>query len=930
MLSGMSTIDVETARKAIGPWLERDLTEAAQHGELSRAYEVDGMLDRLAELLRGGRYPVLVGDAGVGKTALVHELARRAAEGSAPPGLNELRFLQISLQLRATALKKPQEELGSEFGKLVDALVTLGPDAVVFIRDLHVAYVFDLESRLNLLGFRFPGLVIGEGQPATVQQMFEYTTELEQYYTVVPVHEPDLERARTMLAAWSKEHGREHLGLLSSEALDQTLYLAHRFLPRSRMPRKAIELVRELAETSDEVVLPGEVFDAFCRRHAVPRVLVDPEYVLDPTELETWFASRVLGQQEAVSSIVRMICTIKAALSDVDRPFGAFLFVGPTGVGKTYLASLVAEYLFASRDRMVRINLGDFQSDRAAEALFGDPEGHSIALKRGVLTKRLMGHAFAVLLLDEFEKASRPVHDRFLQLIDEGAFINGAGEVVSCRSTVVVATSNAGADIYRSRSFGFAHTSSIAGLDRELDARLEKWFRVEMLNRFDQIVHFHPLSRRDIRTIARRELGRIARRAGLRQRQIELEIDEAVLDWLAVHGYHPDFGARFLRRCVERSVTTKIAEVLVRDHGRGGDEIRLTVRAGAVVARVVMAEGLAPERAPVQLPEGLTTRRRTLDRAALLAEKATLLERARPRLEGLDGDRQELSAVLQRMNEPGFWDHGADRQTHLEHHRQLEMRVRRHDRLARPILALAEHEDESSPRLAARLETAANALAEWENLEAEEAPASVWMVIRSADPIRPAGELIEKLVEMEVSWCRRLQLEVAVVAYEAHGGDSVERVVLDIEGPGAAAYLSMESGVHRLRRSQEGDLRAIVEIIPKSDGEGVSQQVRELRPRSGRFSLQVSVQTVLRSAERGVEVELLGEEARTLAHVRYDLEAAWAELDSDQPALARSYAEDGAGARDPRTGAVVVRFRDVLRGRLDRLLEAWRARLDSS
>ncbi len=188
--------------------------------------------------------------------------------------------------------------------------------------------------------------------------------------------------------------------------------------------------------------------------------------------------------------------------------------------------------------------MADYQTERAPSVLFGDPGEAKLALRRGVLTQRVAGHPFAVLLLDEFEKAHVKVTDQFLQLFDEGAFINGNGETVACRSMIIIATSNVGAELHREPAAGFA-SQDFARLEHELQRKLAQRFRFELLNRFDQIVHFKPLSRADVRTIAARELQSLKERIGFKRSGLELDVDESVLDWLAVHGYD-----RALRRAL--------------------------------------------------------------------------------------------------------------------------------------------------------------------------------------------------------------------------------------------------------------------------------------------------------------------------------------------------------------------------------------------
>jgi len=555
--------------KAVAQWMERDLTAAALAGELAPAFEIEDTLHQVLEIIASGKHPVLVGPSGVGKTAIIHELIRRATAGRGPSQLENRRVLQFSLRHRAAALKTT-DLMRPNLQKLMTALHEFRDTIVPFFRDFHLAYTFDIESQFQALGFRFPGVILAEGVPTEIMTMFEYEPDLHENYVILNVEEPSLERTACIMDAWAAEQAKERGTHFSKGAQEEALHLGHRFLARAHLPRKALDLLVQVASlkgTGSEVTAV-DVIDRFCRNHRVPRALVDPAIPLDLGELQKRFSDRVLGQPEAARGVIQMVGLIKAGLSDLRRPFGVFLFVGPTGVGKTHLAQLLAEYLFGSSDRLLRLNMADYPKELDAGLLFGIPEANSLSLKRGVLTQRIAGHPFAGLLLDEFEKTHTKVHDRFLQLFDEGVFINGAGETISCRSMILIATTNAGAEVYRGHALGFAGLTDLQTMVKEVDRRLSQHFRFEFLNRFDQVIHFHPLTREHIRTIALRELEKLKERGGLTRRGYGLEVDESVLDWLTAHGYDPHYGARFLRRTIERHVTTAIAEVVVQAGGR--------------------------------------------------------------------------------------------------------------------------------------------------------------------------------------------------------------------------------------------------------------------------------------------------------------------------------------------------------------------------
>ena len=916
-------MDDKEATEVLRVWTERDLTEAVRRSELARAYKVDDVLRTVDELIRSKKHPVLGGPSGVGKTALVHEMVIRSMRADART-LGGRRVLQFSFRQRVTALSEASE-LGGAFQALVEALETQ-PDIVPFFRDFHLAYTYDLEPMIEAMCYRLPGPILAEGRREVIESMLEDTPELNEHYVLVRLEEAGLERAGEILEAWSTDYAAEHGVELSAASLDQGLHLAHRFLSRDRLPRSAIDLLRQTASLlpRTSTVEPGHVLARFSENHRIPRQLVDPDAPLDLKEVRTFFSERVLGQEDAVDAVVRMISMVKAGLSDVRRPFGVFLFAGPTGVGKTHLAQVLAEFLFSSRDRMVRLNMSDYPEEHDAPQLFGNPHAYGVSAKRGLLTVRLSGHPFAVLLLDEFEKANRAVHDRFLQLFDEGWFINGMGEHVPCRSLIIIATSNAGAEVYREQALGFISAPPPNELEAEVERRIHRAFRFEFLNRFDELVHFRPLNREVIRTIAIRELQTFKERSGLRQRSLGLDVDEGVLDWLTVHGYDPHYGARFLRRTIQRSVATSVAETIVKEQPKKGTTVRVSVRGSRVVAEVPKARVRA-ERTAVRMPVGTEAVIRQLDREALLVELQRLTEESLGRLAALDQARDEARGLLERMNVENFWG-SADETSVVDRYRALDVRIRSFERISGPLLDLVERDDlqEVSVEVLGRwLERGSQALTAWAEREADEGATEVWVTLAGASALDGGGGLLADLVEIELAWCRSIGLSGRVAAYAVR--DELPSVaVLDVEGPAAEAYLRMEEGLHRRKTPEGVEERVRLEVVPQGarparEPAGISA----VRLRKLAFGVEVAYRARLLFRERGLRFELLGPERGLLAHAVHDLQERW-RSPVTSPATVRLYKEDGQGARDPRTGAVVATYKDVLRGRLDPILEAWR------
>lgn len=906
------------------PWLERDLTADAAAGKLSPAFCVERPLDQIDTALASGLSPVLSGPPGVGKTAIWHEVARRLAAGGGPPRLRGKRIVQLSIRLRAAGLTKP-EEIKPEMHSLVEALVEQGGAVVPYFRDIDLAYRFDLEPNLEALSLRLDAPVLGEGADSTVRRLFEDTAQLAEEYLPVHVGEPDIERTRAILEAVSEEREAAGLGPFEADAIETAIALSHRFLARGCFPRKALTLAEQAAAASgpDKPVRMDDVIGQFVSGHRVPRFLIDPRIPLDLRETRRTFTDRLLGQVDAVDAVVNMVGLIKAGLSDLRRPFGVFLFVGPTGVGKTHLAQLLAEYLFGDRDRLVRLNMADYQTPKDAATLFGDPDGYNPSSRRGVLTRRLLGHPFAVVLFDEFEKAHGTVHDRFLQLMDEGAFINGAGETVSCRSNILIATSNAGAEVYRGKYLGFASPPDPVEVRKAVDRALGGHFRVEFLNRLDRVAHFRPLRREEIRAIALRELAQLQQRPGLRRRGIRLEIDEAVLDWLTAHGYDPNHGARFLRRVIERQITGPVARVLVTGELEPGDAVELLVRRGRVVAEP--ARKGPPPRQKVALPEGPGETTRSLDREGLLAEARGQLDAAQPLLDALAAAERERVEQLARMNAPGFWD-SDDARDVVERYRALDVAVEVQTRFASPLRRLRdvlEETDVPVERLARRIEAAARGLQHWLERQARDSAEDVWLLLSTAGT-GESQDLLAELVEVEVAWCERLGLDAEIVAWQERDG-VLRRVAVAVHGQAAEHLLAMEVGQHRRARREGADARVRVRLVVRGTGAGRPGRVESARRRTGPLGVECRVRGRLSVAERGLTMSLLGPDEATMRELLTDLASAL-QGPATTAEVARQYGVDGLGARDPRTGATVVKGKDVTRGRLDPLLEAWRRR----
>ncbi len=916
--------------------IDRDLTALAREGKLAPAHGVDSAVTEVLGLLtRGGKHPLLSGDPGVGKSALVQEVARRIAEGRVDAELTQARMVEVSA---ANILaRSTQRQAAESFEELLSHL-SRHPCPIVYIRDLPLALGGPLAPvairALRTGGIRF----IFETEPKRVQELLRADEALAERLHLIPLQEPPLERSRWILGRVAEELEREMHLPIDPAACDLALRLSARFLLAQRMPRKAIELLKETtaeaAGAARDRVGAEDVLTRFCSTTRLPRFVVDDAMPLDLEETERFFGERLLGQTDAVAAVLRSVALLKAGLNDPRRPLGVFLFAGPTGVGKTQLAKLLAEYLFGSADRLVRLNMADFPNDGDESVPFGASWAPALETKRGELTSLLDGKVFTVLLLDEFEKAARSVHDRFLQLFDEGTFVNGAGETVSCNNTLIVATSNVGAEVYREPELGFKASRREEELVSEVDRRIAETFRPEFLNRFDAICHFRPLSIVEIRKIAQREVGRVLEREGIRARALDVEVTPEVVDLLVKRGYSPQFGARYLQREIEKTLTAALAVEIARRPLPPGTPVRVEARAGGKV--VAVAEPLAPPReATAQLslptPKAAAVKRR-LDRKSLLHEMDRLVGRARalavsaarPQLE------EKRNQLLAETQAPNLWDDPDRAATTLRAFRTVEAQINELERLeeaatfARRLVREAKNEVQLASA-AKQVEDVAREVQMAEALHASGATAEdneALMDICASESMEAQDAWVQELATMYLSWAEKRGYEAMLVA-EA---ENPSRVIVRIAGPGAYGFLAGEAGMHR-RIEDEKRQRAYVRVhrggLPE-DIEELEVEGRPVKKHEGAFLERVRTEVTVKDSSTGRVITLTG--SGELEEMKDIATRVVSGQGTSTDEARRYYVARGARVEDPRTGAGTPRVKDVLRGDLDLFIAAWISR----
>jgi len=495
---------------------------------------------------------LLVGPADVGKSALVGELAARIQAGDVPPALQGRTMWRISANeliagAKYTGMWQERARMLLERARSDRAIFAMG-DPVGIVDAGRWS-----ESSNNLSRVLRPAMdsgevtLICECTPEALETVAAKEPSFVTAFHRVDLREPPLEEAARILAAAARRFESSHGVEVDEPAVAAAIELTSRFEPYRALPGKAVRLLGEVVHRAsaaeEQAPLDREdVIAAFSERTGLPRSILSDEVQLDLGDTAGFLERRVLGQPEAVAAMVDLLAVIKAGVHDPAKPFGSFFFVGPTGVGKTELAKATAELLFGSRARMVRFDMGEYRSGDAVAKLIGSGWQQSA---EGELTRRVREQPFSVVLLDEIEKAHSDVFDALLSLLGEGRVTDASGHTADFRNTVVIMTSNLGADKSENQSIGFSPVApgSLDARRRHFVDRAEQFFRPEFFNRIDRIVVFSPLEKEVIRRIARREIGRLVLREGITRWHLLVEIDDAVVERCSELGFHPKYGA---------------------------------------------------------------------------------------------------------------------------------------------------------------------------------------------------------------------------------------------------------------------------------------------------------------------------------------------------------------------------------------------------
>jgi ATP-dependent Clp protease ATP-binding subunit ClpC len=594
----------------------RDLVEQARAGKIGPAIGRDPEIRAVARTLTRNKKnnPLLVGDAGVGKTAVVEGLAWQIAEGKAATPLKGKRIVQIEIGMlvAGTSLRGQFEE---RLGGIIDE-VSSSPDHILFIDEIHtiVGAGDTIDSNLDAANILKPALARGDIACIGATTFEEYRKAiardpaLDRRFRTIDIKEPTVEDTLTILENVYERYEEHHSVTISPEARDAAVRLSSRYLVERRLPDKALDLLDEAcARVVIQSVSPDDDPDETLtvRAHHVHDVLSEwtgiPVSDLRASErekyaqMETLIKNRVRGQDHAVEAVAQTIKTHRAGLSDPRKPIGVFLFIGPSGVGKTELAKALAEFQFGDEKSLIRLDMSEFHDEHTVSRLIGAPPGYRGTERGGQLTETLRRQPYSVVLLDEVEKAAPQVFDIFLQVFDEGRLTDAIGRTIDARHAIWIMTSNIGVTEV-GKAIGFGGDGDIIS-QPDYQFYLKRFFRPEFLNRIDEIVTFKPLSREALNDIL--DLNMQAMLDLLDAQELRLVLDDSARKLLLSEGYDPANGARPLRRAIERLLTRPLSSALIDNVYQPQDTITVTAHDGQlVITHTPAAVSIEPQSEP--------------------------------------------------------------------------------------------------------------------------------------------------------------------------------------------------------------------------------------------------------------------------------------------------------------------------------------------
>ena len=653
--SGGSKKDVKTpALRAFG----RDLTELAKKGEIDPVIGRESEIERVIQVLcrRTKNNPVLIGEAGVGKTAIVEGLAQEISSGNVPELLRDKRVITLDLALMVAGTK-----YRGQFEERIKAVmdeIRRTKNVILFIDELHtIVGAGSAEGAMDASNIIKPALSRGEMQcvgATTLNEFRKYIEKdaaLERRFQQVKVEAPTVEQTILILKGLRIKYEQHHKARYTDEALELAARLSDRYLTGRFLPDKAIDVMdeagararigamtrppdvkhieheieeirsqkegaikaqdfekaaalrdtekqarekleriltewREQREEREVVVSDDDIMHVISKWTGVPLKRMEQAETEKLLRMENDLRGKVIGQDEAVIAVSKALRRSRADLKDPRRPIGSFIFLGPTGVGKTFLAQTLADFMFGDRDALIQIDMSEYMEKFTASRLIGSPPGYVGHEEGGQLSEAVRRRPYSVVLFDEIEKAHPDVMHLLLQILEEGKLTDSLGRKIDFRNTIIILTSNIGAELIKKSStmgFGTARQddSAYESIREKILEESKRVLKPEFINRLDDLIVFRPLGRPELLQIIDLEIVKVTNR--IKAKEIHLTLDDSAKDFLIEKGYDPQYGARPMRRAVERHLEDPMAEEILRANIKAGDSATVSAKDGKLV-----------------------------------------------------------------------------------------------------------------------------------------------------------------------------------------------------------------------------------------------------------------------------------------------------------------------------------------------------------
>ena len=568
--------DTETVSLA---QLSRDLTQEARNAKLDPVIGRDTEIQDLMEILccRRKNNPVLIGEAGVGKTAIVEGLAQQIVKGTVPKVLSQKRVIALDLAMLVGGTRY-RGQLEKRVKTMLAEIEAAEGQIVLFIDELHTIVgagsaigTLDISNMLKPTLARGDLRCIGATTFDEYRKYIEKDAALERRFQPIQVKEPDVDNTIAILKGLKENYETYHGIQFQDDAIISAAKLSERYISNRFLPDKAVEVFDRTASkvqvTGGQSVTPEDIAEIVERLTRIPVSQLMEDETKKLMGMEKYLGEKIIGQSEAVSAVSNAIQKSRVGLGNPDKPVGSFLFMGPTGVGKTYLAKSLAEFLFDDVNAMVRIDMSEYMERYNVSRLIGAPPGYVGYDEGGQLTEAVLRQPYCIILLDEVEKAHQEVFNVLLQMLDDGRMTDGHGRTVNFKNTIVIMTSNIGSQWIRDPSLD---PEEIHG---KVIEEAQAHFRPEFLNRIDDLIIFKRLGIEELKQIVTLEFEQLSTR--FTESEMELTLLEPAKEELVNRGFDPTYGARSLQRTLNRDILNPLAEQILRGELKKGDSIHV-------------------------------------------------------------------------------------------------------------------------------------------------------------------------------------------------------------------------------------------------------------------------------------------------------------------------------------------------------------------